>query len=83
MHTQMLGNTLTLEIIATKNKLAVHGDVVHLASAKAINKQVLQADALLQTEKMLFVHFFTEPDRSSRIVSDLAKRVDSIALANQ
>lgn len=45
--------------------------------------QVVQANALLQTEKLLFVYFFTEPNRLSQIVSDLAKRVDSIALANQ
>ena len=45
--------------------------------------QVLQADALLQTEKILFVYFFTEPDKLGQIVSDLARRVDSIALANQ
>lgn len=45
--------------------------------------QLLQANPLLETERKLFVHFFTEPGKLSRTVSDLARRVDSIALANK
>lgn len=46
-------------------------------------KKMLQANSLLQRERDLFVYFFTSPDRLSSIVSDLAKRVDSVALAKK
>lgn len=44
---------------------------------------MLQANPLLETERKLFISFFTEPGKFSQIVSDLAKRVDSVALANE
>ena len=43
--------------------------------------QVLKANPLMEVERNLFVHFFTAPDKLSRIVGELAQRVDALATA--
>ncbi len=49
----------------------------------ALSVQALQANPLLETERKLFVYFFTEPHKLNQTFSDLARRIDSMALANQ
>ena len=35
----------------------------------------------METERKLFVYFFTEPSKLSQVVAELARRVDAIATA--
>ncbi len=44
--------------------------------------QLLKADPLLESEKKLFIHFFTNPSQLGQVLGNLAKRIDSITLAS-
>ena len=43
--------------------------------------QVLQANPLMETERKLFVYFFTNPGKLRQVVSELAHRIDALATA--
>ena len=45
------------------------------------HSQILQAHPLMETERKLFVYFFTDPSKLSQVVAELARRVDAIATA--
>ena len=44
--------------------------------------QILQANPLMETERKLFVYFFTNPGKLRQVVSELAHRIDALATAN-
>ena len=44
--------------------------------------QILQANPLMETERKLFVYFFTNPGKLRQVVSELAHRIDTLATAN-
>ena len=44
--------------------------------------QILQANPLMETERKLFVYFFTNPSKLRQVVSELAHRIDALATAN-
>ena len=44
--------------------------------------QILQANQLMETERKLFVYFFTNPGRLKQVVSKLAHRIDTLAAAS-
>ena len=43
--------------------------------------QILQANPLMETERKLFVFFFTNPGKLRQAVSELAQRIDALATA--
>ena len=43
--------------------------------------QILQANPLMETERKLFVFFFTNPGKLRQAVSELAHRIDALATA--
>ena len=47
-----------------------------------LHVQILQANPLMETERKLFVYFFTNPGKLRQVVSELAHRIDALATAN-
>lgn len=45
--------------------------------------QLLQANPLLEKERLLFAYFFTNPSKLSQVVGELARRVDALAAARK
>ena len=44
--------------------------------------QALKSSPLLETERSLFVMFFTDPQQLSRVMADLTQKVDALAIAH-
>ena len=45
--------------------------------------QILQANPLMETERKLFVYFFTNPVKLGQVVGELARRIDALATAEK
>ena len=56
--------------------IAMYGDPL-----PTIVMQILQANPLMETERKVFVFFFTNPSKLRQAVSELAHRIDALATA--
>ena len=45
--------------------------------------QILQANPLMETERKLFVYFFTNPVKLGQVVGELARRIDALSTAQK